>query len=122
MTLKTELQPTFEISLDHKKTYTFEEAFLESVDTTVSLLGKSCKQAIYHHLKNSHGLNREAIPHKVAEFAVALESLFGKGALLLEVRMMHQLHDKVPSFKFHPRKDGLLFIAYVESLRRFMRA
>ncbi len=122
MTLKTELQPTFEINLDHKKTRTFEATFLESVDTTFSLLGKSCKQAIYHHLENTYGLNRETIPYDVAGFAVALEALFGKGTLVLEVRIMQQLHNKTPSFKFHPRKNRLFFVAYVESLRRFMHA
>ena len=122
MTLKTELQPAFKIHLDHKQTAVFDEVFLEATDSVFSLLGNPCKQAIYYHLENSYALNRAAIPHKIAEFAAALEALFGKAALLLEVQIMRSLHVRLQGFKHYPGTGGLLFVAYVEGLRRFMCA
>lgn len=122
MTRQTELQPTFEVLWDAKNTSSFDEVFLEAADSVFSLLGNSSKQAIYHQLENCYGLNRAAIPHKIAEFTAALEKLFGKASVMLEARIMAALHTKVQSFKCYPEEDGLLFAAYVEGLRRFMSA
>lgn len=122
MTRQTELQPTFEVLWDAKNPASFDEVFLEAADSVFSLLGNSSKQAIYHQLESHYGLNKAEIPHKIAEFAAALEKLFGKASLMLEAKIIAALHTKVESFKCYPKKDGLLFVAYAEGLRRFMCA
>jgi hypothetical protein len=74
---------------EHKKVNTkpntpnFDELILETVDSTFSALEDSCKQAIYYHLENSHGLKREVIPGNVTTFARDLEEIFWQAAFAL---------------------------------------
>jgi hypothetical protein len=120
----TNLEPISSICLASKKkkpnTPNFDELILETVDSTFSALGDSCKQAIYYHLENSYGLKREAIPRNVAAFAHALEDIFGQAAFLLEARILRALHGKVRNFKYFPTQKELSFAAYLENFRSYL--
>jgi hypothetical protein len=118
------LEPTCTLRLNDKKADSpkadFDSLFLEAVDSTFSMLGNSNKKALYFHLKNSFGINREAIPHHIEVFANMLEQVFGQGALLLEARIMETLHSIVPRFRFSPKQGELSFLSYLESLHSFL--
>jgi hypothetical protein len=118
------LEPTGTIRLNRKKTNSskadFDSLLLEAVDSTFSMLGDSNKKALYFHLKNSFGINREAIPYHIEVFANMLEQVFGKGALLLEGQIIKTLQRKVPRFKFSAKQGELSFLDYLESLHSFL--
>lgn len=98
----------------------FDALFLEAVDVAFSLLGEPNKQMLFRYLSVKSGLGREAIPYNLGAFEVALEQVFGQGALLLEVKIMQFLHSKVPETRFFPNGEGLYFVDYCESLRRVL--
>jgi hypothetical protein len=118
------LEPTRIISPNPKKveftTADFNSLLLEAVDSAFSMLGDPNKQALYLHLKNSFGIDRETIPQNIMGFSNMLEKVFGQSALLLESRIMAMLHKQVPHFKFSPKQEEFSFIGYLESFRRFL--
>jgi hypothetical protein len=123
MKRETDLEATFELRLNGNEDpclTSFDELILETVDSTLSTLGDSCKQAIYHHLQKMRNMKREDIPGIFAAFVVALENIFGKAAVLIEARIIQTLHQKVRSFRYSPQKDDLSLVGYVESLRGFL--
>lgn len=69
----------------------FDKILLDAVDETLSSLGNSVKKSIYLHLAKKFGIKQSEIPNKIAEFATAIESLFGQGALFLEIQIMKRL-------------------------------
>src|SRR3989304_8133969 len=81
-------------------TLSFEELFLETVDSAFLLMSESCRQAIYRHLENGYGIKRESIPSNIEAFVKALEDIFGQGARLLEIKIMRTLHDSLCDFKY----------------------
>lgn len=94
----------------------FENLILEAVDESLSSLGDSAKQAIYYHLEKSFRLKREDIPHRIDEFATAMERIFGYGGKLLQIQIMKRLHEKVGrSSTLYLKEDGLFFAEYVRA-------
>jgi hypothetical protein len=69
----------------------FNEAFLKAVDSAFDSLGKSCKQALYFHLKNTFHVGRREIPEKVEEFDNALKLIFKDGTIFLERLILDEL-------------------------------
>ncbi|HLN88900.1 MAG TPA: hypothetical protein VK253_02430 [Candidatus Binatia bacterium] len=98
----------------------FDNLLVEAVDSAFSMLGDLAKQAIYLHLKNSFGVCREEIPYQIEDFVNALEQIFGPGALLLETRILENLHNKVPIFRVSSKKEELFFLDYLKYLRKFL--
>jgi len=98
----------------------FEKLLLEAVDEALSSLGASSKQAIYFHLENTFDINKPDIPHKIEEFANAIEKIFGPGAKFLEIQIMKRLYKKVGPFKYFPER-GLIFTEYVAAARLSLR-
>jgi hypothetical protein len=80
-----------QFSLRKKK---FNDLLLEAVDEALSSLSESAKAAIYCNLKNTSGIEKSDIPHRVADFSIALEKIFGLGAQHLEIQIMKNLHAK----------------------------
>lgn len=101
---------------------TFEAAILDAVDEIFSSFGRSCKKAIYYQLNHAFKIKKQEIPFKTAEFADALEQLFGAGAKFIELKIIEKLHKKTPNFVYFPRMGDLVFAEYIESLRRFFIA
>ncbi len=99
----------------------FDEFFLEAVDKALSLLGDQGKKLMYQYLENKCGVNKENIPRKVELFSQGIEAVFGQAAQIIEIRIMHTLHEKAPSFACSGKKTSdLSFVNYVEAFRLFL--
>jgi hypothetical protein len=97
----------------------FEKLLIEAVDSVFSSLGDSCKQALYFHLKHCHNISKHEIPHRINDFADALEEIFGPGAKLIEIEIMKVLFSKVQIFTGSPKQGDLSFTNYVKKLCSF---
>jgi hypothetical protein len=69
----------------------FNEAFLRAVDSAFDSLGKSCKQALYFHLKNSFNVGQEDVSEKVEDFDEALSLIFKDGVVYLKRLILKKL-------------------------------
>jgi hypothetical protein len=69
----------------------FDAALLNAVDFTFNSLGRSCRQALYFHLKKTFHVGRGEIPEKVEEFDNALKLIFKDGAIFLERLILDEL-------------------------------
>jgi len=83
------------------------------MDEALSSLGMSSKH-IYFHLEKNFNINKRDVPHKIREFADAIEEIFGPGARVLEIQIMKRLYEKVGPFKHFPMRN-LIFSEYVEA-------
>lgn len=96
----------------------FEILLLGAVDEVLSSLGDTLEQTIYSHLEKAFNISKLDIPHKIDEFASAIERSFGVGAKLLEIQIMKRIHEKIgPSFKYSPKRNDLIFTEYVNAAR-----
>jgi hypothetical protein len=84
------------------------------------MLGEGASQAIYRYLQNSYGISRKDIPNKVEAFTLALENLFGKASVLIELKIMATLHQSASEFQFSSRANELSFVCYVEAFRAWL--
>jgi hypothetical protein len=91
----------------------FDKLLLEIIDETLSCLGGSLSAKVYFHLEKSFGLTRPDIPNKVEEFSSALEQIFGKGAFLLESRIMRRLFSKACCLVECCAPEGFEFSEYI---------
>ncbi len=96
-----------------------ETTIMTAVDDSLSSFGDSFKQVIYFQLENAFHIKRQEIPQRIDEFALALEEIFGIGAPLIEMKILKELHDRLPNFVHFPRGDELVFTDYVKSLYYF---
>lgn len=69
----------------------FNEAFLKAVDFAFDSLGKSCKQALYFHLKNSFYVGQDDVSEKVEDFDEALSLIFKDGVVYLKRLVLKKL-------------------------------
>jgi hypothetical protein len=69
----------------------FDDALLNAVDFAFNSLGRSCKQALYFHLKKTFHVGRREISEKVEEFDNALKLIFKDGAIFLERLILDKL-------------------------------
>lgn len=97
----------------------FNRFLLEAVDEGLSLVGKSAEQTVYFHLEKNFNISRDDIPHRIDEFANALEKMFGLGAKVIEIRIMKKLYKKIGNFKYVLKQDDIVFTKYVAALREY---
>lgn len=96
----------------------FEILLLGAVDEVLSSHGDASEQTVYSHLEKAFNIRRLDIPHKIDEFANAIEKSFGVGAKLLEIQIMKLIHERIgPSFKYSPKRNDLIFTEYVNAAR-----
>jgi hypothetical protein len=69
----------------------FDVALLKAVDFAFNFLGRSCKWALYFHLKKTFHVGRREIPEKVEEFDNALKLIFKDGAIFFERLILDEL-------------------------------
>ena len=69
----------------------FNEALLKAVDSAFDSLGKSCKQALYFHLKNSFNVGQDDVSEKVEDFDEALNLIFKDGVVYLKRLVLKKL-------------------------------
>jgi nucleoside-diphosphate-sugar epimerase len=119
MMIEESLSEMIEIRLGKKESASrkgnFEKLLIEAVDNAFSSLGDSCKQAIYFHLKDRYNIGKHEIPHRIEDFADALEKIFGPGAKLIEIEIMRALFTKVQDFSYSPKQEDLSFTNYVKT-------
>lgn len=97
----------------------FDELLLEAVDEGLSSLGDSAKQVIYFYLEKTFKIDRRNIPHKIEEFADAIEKFFGPGAKPLEILVMRYLHKKIGhKIEYNQKLGDLIFTEYVAAARQ----
>ena len=97
----------------------FERLMLESVDEALTSLGDSAKQAIYFHLEDKFGIEKNQIPQRVEDFAEGLEKIFGIGAQFLEILIMKNLYERIGQpLEWDKRSKELIFAEYVAAARR----
>jgi hypothetical protein len=77
----------------------------ESIDEGLFSLGESPKKAIYFHLKEKFGINKEDIPNRLEDFSYAMENIFGLGAKYLETLFMKNLQKKLNSMNAQGNSD-----------------
>lgn len=92
---------------------------LEAIDAVLSGLGDANKQAIYRHLKNNYGINKNEIPYKIEDFAQAIEQIFGSVATLIEIKIIERLHAKYKNFLYTPGNEDLNFVEFVHYLKNY---
>ncbi len=97
---------------------TFDSVLTETLDEVFSSL--ECKQNIYRQLDAKFGISRQAISENTKAFTDALENLLGEASLILEIKIMTLLHNKVPKCKYCPDKEELCFSGYLENMKKFL--
>lgn len=95
----------------------FKSIVTQAVDETLSSLGREVKPAFYFILEKKFGLNKEDIFNNIESITRAIESIFGESSLLLEIRIMRNLHGKVKTFEYKTNKGELSFRDYLAALK-----
>ena len=81
----------------------FEQTLLEIIDATLSWLDSVVRETVYLYLEEEYKIRKEEIPNRLEEFLMALETLFGQGAKLVQIQMMKELYHKTHcTFEFDP--------------------
>lgn len=96
----------------------FEEYLLVAIDEAFNSIEENCKQTIYHRLEKKYKLNKKDIPDRIEDFSESIESIFGLGAKVLEIRIMKNLYRKIECpFPYLFNKESLDFVNYIRSAR-----
>ena len=80
-------------------------------------LEKMSNAVVYIFLENNYGIKKEQIPRKIESFSVAIESIFGDAAKLVEIKIMEKLQGKVKGFKYKSRSNEIFFAEYIAALQ-----
>jgi hypothetical protein len=96
----------------------FEDLVTSAIDQTLSKLGTNVKQVFYSFLENHYTLRRKEIPDRINEFDDALGKTFGTSATIVEIDIVRNLRQIVPSFTYITTSGELNFEDYVKSLKR----
>jgi len=94
---------------------TFESILIQAVDEAFSSLG--CKENIYGQLETKYQINPQTIAKNPEAFASALKEMFGDASLLVELKIMSQLHTKTSQIKYYLHTKDLTFSAYLKNLK-----
>jgi len=125
MTKTTTTNTTCTIQL-HKKKHNqkqknYENTLIEAIDAAFAQLGPNITKTIYFRMEKTFKIKKQELPHKIQEFTEAIEQIFGAGAKLIEIRIIKELHKRIPIFMHLPKKRKLDFIEYVTDLQAFLR-
>ena len=96
----------------------FNRLFIEVIDETFSSLGESAKTAIYFHLERKFKIKKDEIPNTVANFAQAMDILFGISSKPLELMFMQRLNEKVKAEYGSVKPDDFTFEKYVDMVKQ----
>lgn len=109
------------VEKEYRKTQCFNKVFVQAVATAFSVLGNQAKQTILNHLELRYGIKKEGLGKDIKLFTFAIEEVFGQSARLLEMRIMAELHQKLPNVNFvvADGEEGFEFVDYVETFQRF---
>jgi len=99
----------------------FQTIFLETLDESLSKYGRLTKNAAYRFLEEKYNVRREDITLNIRKFVAALEQMFGPAALLIEIDVMKNMQQKIPSLKLQAENAGFDFAKYLESAKYFIQ-
>jgi hypothetical protein len=116
--LETTQIPQFEIEL----TSAYEKILLESIDQAFLKLGEKTKQMLYTILKANYKINKQDIPHKTDVFTRALQDMLGVSALMIEIYIIENIHQRSPSFAYDVDNKNFDLVRYVESFKGFIES
>jgi hypothetical protein len=105
----------------------FDEFLMESIDEALCSLGEPVKNAVYLHLQNDFGLEKNNITARIEEFSDIMHKIFGLGASRLEIKFLKNLKSKVNvnvqllEYEWPLSKwivMDMSFVEYVKSMRK----
>ncbi len=115
-------EPTCLITIGaHKETKSthFEAILKQAIDEAFNSLG--CKQNIYLELEKKYAVHQQAIAENPDKFEAALKNMFGEASLLVELKIMGLLHNKVPQIRYHLRsEEELTLSSYIKNIDKFL--
>lgn len=98
---------------------TFKAVLTQAVDEAFASLG--CKDNIYRQLETKHAITPKAISENLEAFTSALKEMFGDASLLVELKIMSQLHSKTTSIKYYLHtEEDFTFNAYLNNLKAYL--
>lgn len=97
----------------------FNKATELAIDDILSALGETNKLAVYRHLKTNYGISKKEIPHKIEDFAKAIEVTFGSAAKIIEIKIMERLHAKYSDFSYVSKEGNLDFVEFFYNLQHY---
>jgi hypothetical protein len=111
---QTNQEPTCIITIDAQTS--FETILTQALDETFTAL--DIKQPVYTQLKTKYQIHPWQITENLDGFTAALKEMFGDASLLVELKIMNQLHSKTPKTKYHLQADEeLTLCGYIKNLK-----
>ncbi len=95
----------------------FETTLIDAIDEVFTSLGENVKKAIYSYLENKHGIRKEQIPRMIESFTLAVETIFGEAAKLLELKIIEKIQNKVKSFTYKSKSKEVFFVEYIVAVQ-----
>jgi hypothetical protein len=76
----------------------FDEIFAEAVDAAFGSLGDSAKQAVYWHITQKAGIEKNELASHVEDLVPALEEFFQGGSSVIEMMILQNLSSRTGVF------------------------
>jgi hypothetical protein len=95
----------------------FDTVVIHAVDSALSILDN--KQEIYRQLETKYKLSQLEIADNPEAFTAALKDMFGDSSLLIELKIISNLHNKVPDFKYRCKNQELTLSGYLQKMKKY---
>ncbi len=100
-----------------KRKQKFNQLIAESVDSALAICCGPSREIIYNYMLKKYGLTKELIPEYPEIFSQVLESIFGQAALLIEARILENIHAKRKKYRHFSSNTKFNFASYLADLR-----
>ena len=101
-------------------TFEYEPVVIDSLNQAFSKFGEEAKFVFYSLLEADYELGNEGKSERIEVLVKAIKKLFGPSSSLIEIEVMKNIHQKVPSFEYMPGNVEFSFEYYLESLRKYL--
>jgi hypothetical protein len=95
----------------------FDKIVIQAVDSALSVLDN--KQEIYRQLETKYALSQLEIADNPEAFTAALKGMFGDASLLIELKIISNLHNKFPDFKYRCKNNELTLSGYLQKMKKY---
>jgi hypothetical protein len=95
----------------------FDTVVIQAVDSALSILDN--KQEIYRQLETKYELSQLEIADNPEALTAALKDMFGDSSLLIELKIMINLHNKVPDFKYRCKNNELTLSGFLQKMKKY---
>jgi hypothetical protein len=96
---------------------TFDTIIIQAVDAALSTLNN--KQEIYCQLETKYALSQFDFADNPEAFTAALKDMFGDVSLLIELKILTQLHNRAPNFKYVCKNQELTLSGYLKKMKKY---